>query len=579
MPTDRQPRSGGRTPPGRPRGRSVARLAALASASALLLGAFAAVAEADGGGVWRSAPALAPPPPVGVSPAPYPVAVGEVGQISFWAPNRGLLITGGTEGQGGPVPAGLYAYDGVDWHQLSTVCGGARGRIAWAGPDEFWTISDQRPGQVTATGQLPAELQSLSLCHFEDGRVVGSYAMPVGRPDSYLPMDAAACLGPDDCWFAGGDGGRAPEAGSFHLHWDGTELTASFDPEDQPVTGMVAFAGLLYEGLAPPPGASPTVLRTISPTGEPGLCGAETSVFCDVFPFSEGRHLPTYPKSGPASVPAAFEVATDGSPLGSGADQLWANSNGPVSVLHRDPEGTWTQVLAPGGGPSLGGLAPEPGSEGAWVSEAAESDPAAFVARLEADGTLGEREGLPAPSEPIGFRGVAGPITCPAPGECWMATRGAAGPDGQVVPSGWLFHLGDGGGLPRDADPDFAGPITYRPPDAGVPVIFPDLPPVDDSLANQKTVPEPLTHAPRVGRRRRVPVLRHVHTVLHGELLLVSFVLAGARAHVQLLGRRHGLVVARSPRLTLAPGHHRLGLRLDPDRWPTALKFKTSAVR
>ena len=122
---------------------------ALALALALPLAGAPGIARAsDDGASWQFAPAEAPPPPPGAEPSPFPTALGDVGDIAFWAPNRGLLITAGNAF----VPAGLYAYDGVSWHQLSNVCGASDGRVAWAGPDEFWTISDQRPGQITANG-------------------------------------------------------------------------------------------------------------------------------------------------------------------------------------------------------------------------------------------------------------------------------------------------------------------------------------------------------------------------------------------------------------------------------------------
>src|SRR6478752_7112036 len=118
----------------------------------LLLAAIAGVPAAAVAQEWRSA---------------QPVAA-EIGDIEFWAPNRGMLITAGNGG----VPAGLFAYDGSGWYRYSTVCGGLGGRIAWAGPREFWTISDQQSGQET--GKAPP--RHISLCHFRDGAVVGSYA-------------------------------------------------------------------------------------------------------------------------------------------------------------------------------------------------------------------------------------------------------------------------------------------------------------------------------------------------------------------------------------------------------------------
>jgi hypothetical protein len=353
------------------RARPAMALATLAVATSLSFASIPAPLAQAAVAVWRFAPALAPPPPAGETPAPYPVPVGEVGQISFWAPNRGLLIAGGTQGQkvSGPVPSGLYAYDGLNWHELASVCGGAKGRIAWAGPDEFWTISDQRAGQVTTHQQGTYGLESLSLCHFLNGQVVGSYAMPLGEPGSYVEMDAAACLAPDDCWFGGLDAGP-PYNGSFHLHWNGSEVTAGYDSEDHNVSGMVSFAGRIYEGQAigagdaggSPAGTGSSVIRTISPAGQPLLCNGAPSLFCDVFLFAEGHTLPWYPLAAyPNGVApdalGGFDVATDGSPLGVGATQLWAGadpreltpvgSEKPAFTILRDTQGNWSQIAPP----------------------------------------------------------------------------------------------------------------------------------------------------------------------------------------------------------------------------------------
>src|SRR5262245_37386160 len=131
--------------------RLTAALAALALAACCLAPAPAA---AEG---WHSEQPLS-------AGATVPTALGPIYDIEFWAPNRGLLITKG----------GLWAYDGTGWHQLSTVCGGTEGRIAWAGPLDFWTISDQPLGQSQQIGSRVGP--RISLCHFVDGRVVASYA-------------------------------------------------------------------------------------------------------------------------------------------------------------------------------------------------------------------------------------------------------------------------------------------------------------------------------------------------------------------------------------------------------------------
>jgi hypothetical protein len=583
-------------------------LAALVIATVTAIGASDARAEA----VWRFAPAQAPPAPEGVAPAPYPVPVGEVGDISFWAPNRGLLITGGTEGPaGGPVAAGLYAYDGSGWHQLATVCGGAEGRIAWAGPDEFWTISDQRPGQVLPPGGQTS-LQSISLCHFRNGEVVGSYATPLEEAGSYLHMNAAACYGPNDCWFGGADG-ATPNVGAFHLHWDGSAVTTVYEPEDHAVTGMVEFAGELYEGvqigghdafLASEQPEHPAVLHSIAPAGV-------APTFEDVATFSQTEHkrLPEYGKGVQPDALQGFDLATDGAQLGVGATQLWAAANPLVEPPHgsnaasltvlrlvKGPsESVWSQIapqLAPGSrlagatgrkareSGTSGAIAPEPGGGGAWLSLRSEGRSGAAVAHLQPDGQVDRTENLPAADEPVGYRGDAGPIACPAAHDCWLATAAEAG-----TTSGWLFHMTDGTRLTQNTDPFFDGQdpvIASRPPDGGVPVVYPDLPPVDNSLANQlppiaPAGPPMQIQVPTKRKQARRLVERIKSKFLHRRELVVSFTLT-ARAHVQLLGRRKHKIVASTRRESLTPGRHELSLRLNPASWPTAMQFKATPI-
>lgn len=518
--------------------------------------------------------------------------VGEVGEISFWSPNRGLLITGGA----GPVSSGLYAYDGVSWHQLATVCGGSEGRIAWAGSDEFWTISDQRPGQVLPPGGQRS-LHSISLCHFLDGHVVGSYAMPLDEANSYLQMDAAACYGPNDCWF-GGEDGSSPNAGAFHLHWNGSTVTAVYEPEDHAVTGMLNFAGQIYESvqieqsdafLSSENREHPAVLHTIAPIGsEP--------IFEDV-PIYSGKYLPEYGHDVPPYALGGFSLGSNGSPLGAGATELWGAANPQVegaslTVLRYEEEsGTWSQVLGAGkqsplresdrlaGAPTpvgtSGAIAPEPGSESAWLSLKGASG-GAEVAELRANGTLAASAVLPEAGEPVGFRGEAGAITCAASHDCWLATT-----------SGWLFHLTDGTPLPPDTDPFFDGEegvITYRPPDSGLPVIYPYVPPADDSLANQQQPPAPTSppkSTPTSSSKQQTkgkPLVTHTKSrFLHHRVLVISFTLT-ARAHVQLIGRRGKLVVASTRPQSLRPGHHELSLSFNPRRWPTRVQFKATPI-
>ncbi len=97
------------------------------------------------------------------------------------------------------------------------------------------------------------------------------------------------------------------------------------------------------------------------------------------------------------------------------------------------------------------------------------------VARISAAGAVSERETLPSPrevQEGIGPKGGADKVVCPAAADCWLATT-----------QGWLFHRALGG-YPEVTDPAYpplGEPITYRPPDQGLPPIVPDAPPPDDS--------------------------------------------------------------------------------------------------
>jgi hypothetical protein len=500
------------------------------------------------------------------------------------------------------------------------VCGGGEGRIAWAGPDEFWTIADQRPGQALPPGpeeeHLGSKLRSISLCHFLDGQVVGSYAMPLDEAGSYSKMNAAACYGPSDCWFAGG---------TFHLHWNGGTVTVVPEPEDHAAIDMTVFGGTLYESvqvggsLLPCEVPShPAVIHEIAHEGESFSCGEFESPFGEVAITSEEpvthkqQLLPRYGSGGPASL-QGFDLATDGGPLGAGGTQIWAAANPSMTVLHgvlEHGEIRWAQILpaadeAPvlaemelsGSGTQLvaegeteygieDAIAPEPGSTSAWLSLRDDERRGAVVARIDAEGALSEPEQpllLPAASEEIGYRGEAGPIVCPAAHDCWLATAAES-----EVEDGWLFHLSDGAPIARDTDPFFDGEdgvITYRPPDDGIPVLYPVLPPIDDSLINQQAEaehPPPATAGASAGvspvRTASRPLLAHVKSsLIHGRTLEISFTLT-ARARVSLVGRRKHRVVATTKTESLKPGRHQLSLRLNPSAWPTSIQFHATPL-
>jgi hypothetical protein len=563
---------------------------------------------ADGSATWQFAPAIAPPPPPGVAASPYPVAVGAVGDIEFWAPNRGLLISAGDPG-GTPVPMGIYAYDGVSWHQLSTVCGGTDGRIAWAGPDEFWTIADQRAGQVISNGSS-ALLADVSLCHFQNGQVVGSYAMPLGQPSSYLPMDAAACTSPSDCWFAG-ELGQYPNSGSFHLHWDGQNVTVIYDTnprDDHAVTSMSGYEGKLYEGVQLtgndeyPPGEAPEAAPVVHT-----LNASAADPFSDVFlrgvPDCNGI-CPAFPEYGGESPESltGFLLGSDGGLSGDppASTQMWALAGageGSVASSHARPvvlrcasdstyeaggapydcdSDVWEQAPAElfAAGQQIQDVAAEPGSAAAWIALRS-GDEQAHLARITASEPYGPKTiqlaeqdtlGLSGSLATDGNRGNATVISCPAPEDCWLATN-----------EGWLYHLTNGSALTQDTDPNFQNVITYRPPDAGVPALIADVPPPDDSLANQQPPPPP-PPVQTTTQYTTKPLVTHMHTRLVDRYTLeLSFTLI-ATAHVQLLVSRHGHIVARTARKTLKAGRRKLLIRLNPHSWPTKLDLHATPL-
>jgi hypothetical protein len=549
--------------------------ASLATLTHAVTAAAAPLAD-DGGASWRLEQPPPPEAPPGVTGSLTPVGLGKVGDIQFWAPNRGLLITAGN---GATIPPGLWAYNGRGWHELSTVCGASDGRIVWAGPEDFWTISDGRPGQTSDANGNPAPLADNTLCHFENGHVVASYGSLAFRADSYQAMHAAACLSPSDCWFAGE--ALPSHGGSFHLHWDGTALTAEpYTQDAYTVASLHSFGGQFYEGvqLQAPLGGEASALRTINPKG--------------VVPqFESLSGLPFY---GGSEFPTALQALQ----LSDADGALWAGAGGvsetppgsdpgQVTVARHDGEG-WHQLVGAASEPSgaalfgdavLSSLAAEPGSEAAWLALDPRSDfeqpspvAPAHVVRLSASGSISSEDDVLLPaSEEAGPKGGAAKIACPAAHECWLATT-----------EGWLYHLSlNPQELPLDTDPAFAGPITERPPDAGVPQVQPDtLPPDNSGLlgeppASLGTLPEnPKEQPPLV----RVALLSHIHSrLVRGSTLELRFHLA-AKARVRLLARRKQRLVASTAQQVLRAGNRRLLLRLDPRRWPTKLQLQTHAL-
>jgi len=538
-------------------GRALAAAAAAVAACAALPGAAGAADP-----IWRLEQ---PAPPAG---APFKVPLGEPGDLKFWAPNRGLLTVAGND----TIRRGVYSYDGVGWRQLATVCGGPgdTARIAWADAREFWIVSEP---------SRPRAGSGLALCRFKDGQVVGSWSTPIEAADPFRQLLSAACSGPNDCWF-GGVGAQDPfgeRVGSFHLHWDGSDLQSFYGPQGRAVSDIEPHAGAFYESTFA--GRAPEQRGAAADLAEPEPVARLIHTIAGGA-FANDPFEPT-PRPG---------VSSDGSELlalDSDGTDLWAVGGGaasgpaadvPAAVVARPPlaarlaGGAFDELTLTGAtfGPTdrLGDVAAIPGTNAAFATvvpfaERRSVNSKATVARIEASGATTTTR-LPAAGA---GRGSAARIACTSATDCWMATW-----------AGWLFHYSDGTPLPQDTDPAFQTTIDFRPNEAAEQFI-PDRPPVDDS---QLFAPPELelnpTAEPEPARVRRLPpLLRKVRSELKGLRLVVTFTVT-RRARVRLLAKRGRRTVAKTPRRVFAPGPRRLTLRLSRDRYPTRLAFDVKAA-
>lgn len=532
------------------------------AAAILALALLAPPAFAQAAPSWQAVPM--PVPPGGLFRTP----VGVPGDLKFWAPNRGLMTVGGNNS----VAEGIYYWDGVEWRQLATVCGGGNdARIAWAGPTEFWVIARPSLPRAQETG--------VALCRFKDGQVVASYSTPrSGEPDPFHRMLAATCLGPNDCWF-GGVGGRdgpGQRIGAFHLHWNGSTLRSVYGPQGRAVSDLLAHGGELFEstfvGREPGDRAAPD-LR--DPEDAPRLIhrvsGGDVFTNDHLVPtgeFSDGR--------------------TEIRALDSDGQTAWAVGGGAVSgpalidtFAERPPfaarlaGGAWSELTL--SGPDLttttvfGDVAAVPGTQMAWAAVREEGAVSAEEGEARQPvvfslGPTGETERFALEDESSPEKGAAWRVACPAANDCWLATA-----------RGYLYRWTDHAAPPayaRDTEPAFQGLITVRPNEAAEQPI-PDDPPEDTSLLNAP----PVELVPD-GTQEELPPCTRLPSLVAGvkakargrTRLVVSFRLRRA-ARVGLVARRRGKVVARAKLRRLRPGRRSLTLRVSAKRWPTRLGF------
>jgi hypothetical protein len=533
--------------------------AALAVVGALLAAIVAPGQAAADPLIWRLEQ---PPPPAGT---PFNVPLGAPGDLKFWAPNRGLMTIEGNS----TVPRGLYSWNGQSWHQLATVCGGPAetARIAWAGADEFWVVSEP---------SLPRTGSGLAICRFKDGQVVSSWSTRIDAADPFRQMLSATCNGPSDCWF-GGIGSQdavGQRVGAFHLHWDGTTLETVYGPQGRGVSDMQFHQGKLYEstlvGRSPENRTDPVELA--SPEPVPSLLHTVQGHSFSNDPFLP-KPLPGVPLDG-------TELLT----LDSDGTDLWAGGGGAASGPSAPAEGavarpplvarltsTGFQELGLSGGEfgsgdRIGDIAAMPGSENAMAAvvpfvDRHSANSKAVVAMIGPSGTTVTTR---LPSSGAG-RGSAARLACPAPDDCWMVTWG-----------GWVFHYSDRSPETVDTDPNFQGTIQFRPNEAAEQFI-PDALPADDS---ELFAPPPVEDIKQKEQRTHQlpPLLRKIRSHLRGLVLEVSFTVT-RKARVALIAKKGASTVARTPKRLFGRGRHSLVLHLSRDRYPTKIAFEIKAVK
>jgi hypothetical protein len=592
--------------------RRLALVLALATVAAATLAVTALAGSLPTGAEWRLEQPAPPPPQVGVEESlGLPVGLGKIGDIEFYAPDRGALITAGN---GSTVKPGVWVYNGAAWDPLTAqtpeegICGASEGRIAWAGPDEFWTVSNGRPGQAPdSEGNLPP-LANNTLCHFamnpttKQFEIVKSYASLAFESTSYQVMRAAACASPTNCWFAGSTL-PAPAVGSFQLHWNGSTVSAEpYLPEGHQVDAMQAFEGGIFESVRL--GENDLRIRhaleipvlhllTESGAGEPiselaeKLYGPRENLFALDYLRLGANDDALWAAAGPEAEPPS-----SGEPAGVTVLRYSRLQYSPeTGEPEEEATPSWRQVIGPDTKPTgverfpeevVNSIAAEPGSSDLWIAlesreealEQASGHPSptaqATLALISADGELVDELQLPA------AKGAAAHVVCPAAHDCWVATT-----------AGWLFHLAtseERANPQPNGDPAFSGNyfVSFRPADEGVPLQTSTALPVDDSgLSESKSGLEGVRVEPVAEEqfaRVSLPLLTDEHTRLRNRTELVfSFHLA-VKARVRLIAKRRKSVVASTSIKTLKAGKRSLVLRLNINHWPTNLDLQTHAL-
>ena len=335
------------------------------------------------------------------------------------------------------------------------------------------------------------------------------------------------------------------------------------------VTGLAYYQAKLYEGVK--------VQETDQAPSEPAT---EPFLIHEVIPGTQAAFRPLA-TAAPVEYeePGGSAEELEGFRLSAAQAGVWAVAGSPdplagITALRLDESGLRQVPLSdPSGflraGTQLRGLAADPGTAAAWVSVKENNEAGAgvraHVALIGADGKVETVAPLPLEGEGGG------------PTRTGRADR---------LRGGRTVLDGDRHGLalpprPTPGATDTAlhtGLISFRPADNSLPSEPPVFLPEDNSGANEEKEKEKLEIIQEPLPKRKPALLAKLHQKLVGHTLELTFVLR-AKAHVQLLARRQGAVVAKTKRYTMAAGPGSLRLTLDPRRWPTKLDLQVHEVK
>lgn len=536
--------------------------------------ALAGAGSASAAPTWSEMPL----PLVGTQPLP----LGNVADLSCWSRSRCLVLATGNTG----YPNGLFVYNGDAWRHYATVCGtkvADYGRIVWAGPTEFWTITQPSSPQDGASNA------GLGLCRFKDGQVVGSFSTkivnsgddPAGDP--YRHLNSGACISATNCWF-GGPAAQSPDSsrsGSFHLHWNGTELKSVYAPARRGVSAITSLGDSYFEALLAGPKPNQEVDPDLGAITDHALIHEIDSTQSDEGAFTPVPFEPV--PVDPLTVHGAELLSIDNDSIeGSTPTRAWAVGGGatsgpgsfPDDPFDRGPvaatagsDGVWTEVDV---------QAPEFGPDAQLIDVSAVPGTDIAYAAVMPDKTVGAMNSgkatfaklSPSGVEEIGQfplvglnRGTVARIDCPAENECFAATH-----------FGRIFRYAEPGqSPPLDDSPAFATTVTFRPNEV-IEQAVSDSPPIDDSLLFAPLPTEEQAIVQPAPRRLKAAV-RTVRSRLVGRRLTISFTVI-RRARVHIVARKKRKIVAKASSKLLRKGRHKLVLRLHPKKWPTRMSMR-----